>query len=147
MNHLLTPRDWQAQAQREASELLGTPEGAAKLVEAKRYGSLADEIGRLEAEKGTQHNTEKKPIAAVRYHTTGGNVGLAWSARPHPEYDGEPPREGEVLYRAANKAPVLLTDDELEEVCTSWLSPPPGALLRLMRAIEAAVLKKNGIGE
>ena len=44
----LTPRDWQAMAQREASELLGTPEGAAKLAEAKRYGALADEIERLD---------------------------------------------------------------------------------------------------
>ncbi len=41
---ILTPRDWQAMAQREASELLGTPEGAAKLAEAKRYGALADVI-------------------------------------------------------------------------------------------------------
>lgn len=41
---LLTPRDWQAQAQREAADLLGTPEGAAKLVEAKRYGMLADAL-------------------------------------------------------------------------------------------------------
>ena len=45
--HLLTPRDWQADAMREASELLGTPEGAAKLVEARR--ALADEIERLRA--------------------------------------------------------------------------------------------------
>ena len=41
---ILTPRDWQAMAQREASDLLGTPEGAAKLAEAKRYGALADVI-------------------------------------------------------------------------------------------------------
>ena len=41
---ILTPRDWQAIAQREASELLGTHEGAAKLAEAKRYGALADVI-------------------------------------------------------------------------------------------------------
>lgn len=49
ITRLLTPRDWQSIAQREASELLGTPEGAAKLVEAKRYGMLADEIERLRA--------------------------------------------------------------------------------------------------
>ena len=41
---ILTPRDWQAIAQREASDLLGTQEGAAKLAEAKRYGALADMI-------------------------------------------------------------------------------------------------------
>jgi hypothetical protein len=44
---LLTPRDWQAVALYEAGELLGTPEGAAKLAEAKRYGALADELERL----------------------------------------------------------------------------------------------------
>ena len=41
---ILTPRDWQAIAQREAFDLLGTPEGAAKLAEANRYGALADVI-------------------------------------------------------------------------------------------------------
>ena len=41
---IFTPRDWQAMAQREASDLLGTPEGTAKLAEAKRYGALADVI-------------------------------------------------------------------------------------------------------
>lgn len=34
-------------ALREATELLGTHEGAAKLAEAKRYSVLADEIERL----------------------------------------------------------------------------------------------------
>lgn len=37
-------RDWQAIATREAAESLGTPEGAARLVEAKRYGLLADAL-------------------------------------------------------------------------------------------------------
>ena len=41
---ILTPRDWQAMAQREASELLGTHQGASKLAEAKRYGALDDVI-------------------------------------------------------------------------------------------------------
>ena len=50
MSHLfLTPRDWQAIAQREAIELLGTYECAAKVVEAKRYGALADRIAELDA--------------------------------------------------------------------------------------------------
>ena len=39
---ILTPRDWQAFAQYQAIGLLGTHEGAEKLVEAKRYGALAD---------------------------------------------------------------------------------------------------------
>lgn len=46
---LLAPRDWQAMALREAAELTGTPEGAARLAESKRYGALADEIERLRA--------------------------------------------------------------------------------------------------
>ena len=44
---LLAPRDWQAMALREAAELTGTTEGAARLAESKRYGALADEIERL----------------------------------------------------------------------------------------------------
>lgn len=47
---LLAPRDWQAMALREAAELTGTPEGAARLAESKRYGALADEIERLRAQ-------------------------------------------------------------------------------------------------
>ena len=46
---LLAPRDWQAMALREAAELTGTTEGAARLAESKRYGALADEIERLRA--------------------------------------------------------------------------------------------------
>lgn len=62
MNPLLTPRDWQAQAQREAQELIGTPECAAKLVEAKRYGMLADEIERLSL---TLRRFQKQPSEDV----------------------------------------------------------------------------------
>lgn len=43
-------------------------------------------------------------------------------------------------------APLLLTADEMEEICSSCLSPPGWSSHRLMRAIEAAVLKKNGVG-
>lgn len=41
---LAMARDWQAIAQREASECLGTPEGAARLAESKRYGMLMDAL-------------------------------------------------------------------------------------------------------
>ena len=47
---ILTPRDWQQIAQGEALTLAGMPEAHAKLVEAKRYGLLADEIDRQRAE-------------------------------------------------------------------------------------------------
>ena len=40
----VTPRDWQAMAQIEAAQMLGTPEAAAKLAEAKRYEMLADVV-------------------------------------------------------------------------------------------------------
>lgn len=42
--HLVTARDWQAIAQREAADLLGSPEALAKLAESKRYGALADQL-------------------------------------------------------------------------------------------------------
>ena len=37
------------------------------------------------------------PTATVRYHTTGGNVGLAWTAVPHEDSDRHP-KDGEPLY-------------------------------------------------
>lgn len=46
-SRLLTPRDWQAEATVRAAKLTGTPEGERALVEAKRYGMLADELDRL----------------------------------------------------------------------------------------------------
>lgn len=46
---LLKPRDWQQIAQRQASDMLGTPEAAEKLAEARRYGALADELEHLQA--------------------------------------------------------------------------------------------------
>lgn len=46
-DHLLTPRDWQAEATVRAAKLAGSPEGALALVEAKRYGALAEQIERL----------------------------------------------------------------------------------------------------
>lgn len=46
---IITPRDWQQIAQGEALTLSGMPEAHTKLVEAKRYGALANEIERLRA--------------------------------------------------------------------------------------------------
>ena len=40
---------------------------------------------------------EQKPVAYVKYKTTGGNVGLSWLAVPTGEFY---PREGEQLYAA-----------------------------------------------
>lgn len=116
MNPLLTPRDWQAQAQREAQELLGTPEGAAKLVEAKRYGMLADEIDRLRLLTfcgcGDQFSSHDP-----------GTCGAC------------------VAGMTCKPAPVLLTDVEIEKIYSGWYESG----MALFRAIEAAALKKNGI--
>ena len=46
---LLKPRDWQQIAQRQAADMLGTPEAAEKLAEARRYGALADELEHLQS--------------------------------------------------------------------------------------------------
>lgn len=62
--YLIRPRDWQLIAQREAAALLGTPEGAAKLAEAKRYEVLADKIDRLEA--AVQLCDKHKPNGGTR---------------------------------------------------------------------------------
>lgn len=48
-NMLLKPRDWQQIAQRQATDMLGTPEAAEKLAEARRYGALADELEHLQS--------------------------------------------------------------------------------------------------
>ena len=121
MSQLLTPRDWQAQAQREASELLGTPEGAAKLVEAKRYGALADEIERLsaclsKANESTEHFERQWYLAT-----------------------------DEIERLQAKPAPVLLTDGEIDALY--WNKYKPHEWVLNVRAIEAAVLKKNGISQ
>lgn len=47
----LTPRDWQIEATVYAAKHLGEPEGERALVEARRYGALADELARLDAER------------------------------------------------------------------------------------------------
>lgn len=44
---VLTPRDWQIEATSRAAKLVGTPEGELALVEARRYGALADESERM----------------------------------------------------------------------------------------------------
>ena len=48
--HLLTPRDWQAEAVAHAARECGTPEGRRALAEAARYGALADRLAELQAE-------------------------------------------------------------------------------------------------
>lgn len=45
--HLFTPQAWAQVAMREATEQLGTFEGAAKLAEAKRYMACAELTNRL----------------------------------------------------------------------------------------------------
>ena len=48
MNYILSQaREWQQIKQAQATEAIGTPAGVAYLVDAERYGMLADEIERL----------------------------------------------------------------------------------------------------
>jgi hypothetical protein len=66
--HLCTPYDWANIAQREAIELLGTPEGATKLAEAKRYLMCAELIKELKQQladnlrRGDDHVQQRTPI-------------------------------------------------------------------------------------
>lgn len=62
-------RDWQAIATREAAEFLGTPEGAARLVEAKRYGLLADALAQQPQGSG-------EPVAVGEAGTMPGTTGF-----------------------------------------------------------------------
>lgn len=48
-SRLLTPRAWQMEAMVRAAKLTGSPEGELALVEAKRYGLMADELERITA--------------------------------------------------------------------------------------------------
>lgn len=65
----------------------------------------------LAAEKEAQHPDDLAPIAVIRYHNTGGNVGLAWSAQPHQDYAGAYPKEGEFLYRHHTEQPLAVPAD------------------------------------
>ncbi len=47
LHNLITPRDWQAEALAFAARELGTPEGRRALIEARRYGALADQVEAL----------------------------------------------------------------------------------------------------
>ena len=53
--HLLTPRDWQAEAVTHAARECGTPEGRRALAEAARYGALADRLAELQAALDAEH--------------------------------------------------------------------------------------------
>lgn len=62
-------RDWQAIATREAAEFLGTPEGAARLVEAKRYGLLADALA--QQPQGNEVTDAQIEALAIEYEAFG----------------------------------------------------------------------------
>lgn len=55
MRHLITLKDWYAIALRQAAELAGTPEGAEKLTEAKRYELLLQVLTEQEQELKDAH--------------------------------------------------------------------------------------------
>ena len=52
MTDQLQLRHWQQIKQAQALEYAGTPEGAAALIESRRYGLAADRIDELERKNG-----------------------------------------------------------------------------------------------
>ena len=59
--------------------------------------AAADEIERLQAK--IEAVEQQEPVAQVGVHKTGGNAGIAWSARPLNEFDSLPPLcDGDKLY-------------------------------------------------
>jgi len=70
MNPLLNPREWQRQAVAEAAALVGTPEFAAKMVEARRYCALADELELRHVPAGWRNRREPKMMRAEPPHPT-----------------------------------------------------------------------------
>ena len=86
---ILTSRDWQQIAQGEALALAGMPEAHAKMVEAKRYGALADEIDRLRGMVGGHDDLsqalidrlENLEVQAVR------EIAPGWVGIPTVEWD------------------------------------------------------------
>lgn len=67
MNHLLTPREWQRIALIEADKLTGNAR-AAKLVEAKRYGMLADELALRHVPAGWRNKRAPQVLRAEPPH-------------------------------------------------------------------------------
>jgi len=70
MNPLLTPREWQRQALAEAAAMVGMPEFAAKMVEARRYGAPADELELRHVPAGWRNKREPKMMRAEPPHPT-----------------------------------------------------------------------------
>jgi len=69
MNPLLTPREWERIALGEACKLSGK-EQEAKMVEARRYGALADELELRHVPAGWRNKREPKMMRAEPPHPT-----------------------------------------------------------------------------
>lgn len=146
---LLTPRDWQAQAQREASELLGTPEGEAKLVEAKRYGMLADALDQNHVAQNRNMVRQRAEDVVRAFELLGAARGIAEDHQARLECEGTMVALKNALNAQPKREPVRLTDEAKREILKDALYIDPqvgGNLLRMADAIESAVLKANGIG-
>ena len=73
---------------------------------ARRYNVVLRERDALRAK--IKATGEQEPVAQVGVHKTGGNAGIAWSARPLNEFDSLPLlREGDRLYLAPGAQPKL----------------------------------------
>jgi len=87
---------------------------------------------------------EQEPVAKVRVHTTGGNAGLTWSATAVNSYDSLPPlADGTLLYAAAQRQWVGLTDDDFQSICANFRVAHGGWVDMLVLQIEAKLKEKN----
>lgn len=132
---LLKPRDWQQIAQRQATDMLGTPEAAEKLAEARRYGALADELEHLQSCMrqmaglfGVPSASPAELVALVRRAIADRDDALA----------------AESIAQLAAEAPRQLLTDEQIQAC--WVSGVVGPF-EFARAIERACAGSNEPGQ
>ena len=80
-------------------------------VQPEEVAVLLDRLEAAEKERDAmrakvEEMEKQEPVAQVAVHKTGGNAGIAWSARPLNEFDSLPLlREGDKLYLAPGAQP------------------------------------------
>ena len=128
------------------NELLDRLEAAEKECEswkglAKQFGNEADvcathlyfakdELNRLRAR--IEEMERQEPVAQVGVHKTGGNAGIAWSARPLNEFDSLPPLcDGDKLYLNPGAQPAPIIPE-------GWKLVPIEPTPKMMRAAQKA---------
>ena len=88
------------------------------------YRKARDERDALQAKIKAMEKQE--PVAQVGVHKTGGNAGIAWSARPLNEFDSLPPLcDGDKLYLAPGAQPTPIIPEGWKLVP---IEPTPGMI-------------------